>query len=156
MTRDDFALRVTAAQTKLYRVARSYLRQEADCLDAISEAIARAWQKLPSLREERYFDTWLTRILIRECINIQRKQRRVTPMETIPEQSVERGSDSQALCAALDELPQKLRTAVALHYMEGYSVEETARILRVPKGTVCSRLKTAREKLRTLMKEGMA
>lgn len=153
MTREDFADRVTAAQGRLYRIARGYLRQEADCLDAVSEAIARVWQKLATLREERYFDTWLTRILIRECINIQRRQKRVAPMETLPERA-SISSENEALRAALDELPQKLRTAVVLHYMEGYAVDEIARILRTPRGTICSRLKTARERLRALLEEG--
>ena len=152
MTREDFADRVTAAQGRLYRIARGYLRQEADCLDAISETITRAWQKLVTLREERYFDTWLTRILIRECINIQRRQKRVMPMEKLPEAAA--AGENDALCAALDELPQKLRTVVVLHYMEGYAVDEIARILRTPRGTVCSRLKTARERLRALLEEG--
>ena len=152
MTREDFADRVTAAQGRLYRIARGYLRQEADCLDAVSEAIARAWQKLAMLREERYFDTWLTRILIRECINIQRRQKRVMLMEKLPE--ADAAGENDALCPALDELPQKLRTVVVLHYMEGYAVDEIARILRTPRGTVCSRLKTARERLRALLEEG--
>ena len=147
MTRDDFAARVTAAQGRLCRVARGYLRQEADCLDAISEAIARAWHKLPTLRQEQYFDTWLTRI--------QRRQKRVTPVDALPESMAAADSGGEALCAALDELPQKLRTVAVLHYMEGYTVAETAQILRVPKGTVCSRLKTAREKLRVLLEEGL-
>lgn len=155
MTRDDFAARVTAAQGRLYRVARGYLRQEADCLDAISEAIARAWHKLPTLRQEQYFDTWLTRILIRECVNVQRRQKRVTPVDALPESMAAADSGGEALCAALDELPQKLRMVAVLHYMEGYTVAETAQILRVPKGTVCSRLKTAREKLRVLLEEGL-
>lgn len=153
MTREEFAGRVTAAQGRLYRIARGYLRQEADCLDAVSEAIARAWQKLASLREERYFDTWLTRILIRECVNTQRRQKRVTPMETLP-QDAAAGSENESLRAALDELPQKLRTVVVLHYMEGYTVDEIARILCTPRGTVCSRLKTARKRLRASMEEG--
>lgn len=152
MTRENFAERVTAAQGRLYRIARGYLRQEADCLDAISETIARAWQKLVTLREERYFDTWLTRILIRECINIQRRQKRVMLMEKLPE--ADAAGENEALRAALDELPQKLRTAVVLHYMEGYAVDEIARILRTPRGTICSRLKTARERLRALLEEG--
>ena len=104
MTRENFAERVTAAQGRLYRVARGYLRQEADCLDAVSEAIARAWQKLATLREERYFDTWLMRILIRECVNIQRRQKRVAPMETLPERA-SIPSENEALRAALRKTP---------------------------------------------------
>ena len=65
-------------------------------------------------------------------------------MDALPESTAAADSGGEALCAALDELPQKLRAAAVLHYMEGYTVAETAQILRVPKGTVCSRLTTAR------------
>ena len=56
---------------------------------------------------------------------------------------------------ALDALPQKLRTVTVLYYMEGYSVSELAQVLRLPKGTVTSRLHMARERLREFLKEDM-
>ncbi len=152
VTREDFEERVLGAREKLYRVARSYLQGEQDCLDAVSESVLRAWQKLSTLRREEYFDTWLMRILIRECVNMQRRQRRVTPVASLPEQG-ESDADTVALRDALDALPQKLRTVTVLYYMEGYGVRELARMLRVPKGTVTSRLHMARGRLRELLKE---
>ena len=86
MDKEAFSRQVTAMQTSLYRVAASYLRGEADRLDAVSEAIARAWEKRGTLRDERFFKTWMTRILIRECIAITRRQKRAVPVETLPEQ----------------------------------------------------------------------
>lgn len=154
MTREEFGQRITSAQGRMYRVARSYLRGEQDCLDAISEAICKAWQKQGALRNEQVFDPWLTQILIRECINIQRKQKRMIPVETLPEETAP-PSDNMALCQALDALPQKLRAPVVLHYMEGYSVKEVAGILRSTKGAICSRLFHARSRLRALLKEEM-
>ena len=152
MTKNEFELTVTALQTSLYRVARSYLRGEHDCLDAVSEAICKAWQKLPSLRDEARFKTWLTRILIRECINIQRRQKRITPVETVAV-SGEAPADAFELMQALDALPQTLRTPTVLYYMEGYRVEEIARMLHSKKGTVASHLYRARAMLRDALKE---
>lgn len=151
MDKEAFGRRVTFSQGSLYRIACSYLSGEHDRLDAISEAILKAWQKLPTLKDERYFDTWLVRILIRECVNIQRRQRRTTPVETViqPQPPVQ----NEALRQALDALPQKLRIATVLHYMEGYSVEEIARIVGATKGAVCSRLSRARDQLRVALKE---
>ncbi len=152
MTKEEFARRVTDAQGRMYRIARSYLRGESDCLDAVSEAICRAWQKQTTLRQEQYFDTWLCRILTRECVNIQRRQKRLVPMETLPE-TAEQPPDHPELRDALDALPQRLRTVTVLHYMEGCDVREIAAILRIPKGTVTSRLSDARACLRNILKE---
>ena len=152
VTREDFEGRVLDAREKMYRVARSYLQGEQDCLDAVSEAVLRAWQKRSSLRREEFFDTWLMRILMRECVNIQRRQRRMVPVENVPEGPAPDGNVA-ALRDALDALPPKLRTVTVLHYMEGYDVSELSRLLRVPKGTVTSRLHMARGRLRELLKE---
>ena len=149
MDKDAFAARVTAMQQSLYRVAASYLRGEADRLDAVCEAVARAWEKRGTLRDERLFATWLTRILIRECVNIQRRQRRTVPVETLPEQAQEDDSDAvRSLREALETLPQRQRTMVVLHYMEDYDVREVARIMGTTRGAVCAGLSRAREALR--------
>ena len=149
MDKDAFAARVTAMQQSLYRVAASYLRGEADRLDAVCEAVARAWEKRGTLRDERLFATWLTRILIRECVNIQRRQRRTVPVDILPEQAQEDESDAvRSLREAMETLPQRQRTMVVLHYMEDYDVREVARIMGTTRGAVCAGLSRAREALR--------
>lgn len=153
MDKETFARQVTDMQESLYRVAASYLRAEHDRLDAVSEAILKAWEKRGTLREDRYFRTWLTRILIRECVNIQRRQKRVMPMEAMPEEADEPDEEIAALREALDSLPQRLRTMAVLHYMEGYDASEVARIMGTTKGAVCAGLFRAREKLRALIEE---
>ena len=149
MDKDAFAARVTAMQQSLYRVAASYLRGEADRLDAVCEAVARAWEKRGTLRDERLFATWLTRILIRECVNIQSRQRRTVPVDILPEQAQEDESDAvRSLREAMETLPQRQRTMVVLHYMEDYDVREVARIMGTTRGAVCAGLSRARETLR--------
>lgn len=152
MDKQEFARRVTQMQGSLYRVAASYLRGESDRLDAVAETVARAWEKRGTLRQEAVFSTWMTRILIRVCVDIQRRQKRMTPVEILPD--VPTGEDtSAALREAVDSLPQKLRTMVVLYYMEGYEVMEIARIMGTTKGAVCAGLSRAREKLRAMLGE---
>ena len=156
MDKDDFAARVTTMQQSLYRVAASYLRGEADRLDAVCEAIARAWEKRGALRDERLFSTWITRILIRECVNIQRRQRRSVPVDVLPEQiQEEENSDVRSLREAIETLPQRQRTMLVLHYMEGYDVREVARIMGTTTGAVCAGLSRARETLRRRIGEDL-
>ena len=156
MDKEQFARQVTGLQGSLYRVAASYLRGESDRLDAVSEAIARAWEKQHTLRDETLFRTWITRILIRECVNTQRKQKRSVPIEQLPEgETAEEDGRIVSLRAAIEQLPQRHRTMVVLHYMEGYDVRETARIMGTTKGAVCAGLARARAALRQMIGEEM-
>ena len=154
MDKDTFARQVTGLQGGLYRVAASYLRGESDRLDAVSEAITRAWEKRHTLREESLFRTWITRILISECVNIQRRQKHSVPVDALPEAESEPEDERiAALREALAQLPQRQRTMTVLHYMEGYDVREVARIMGTTKSAVCAGLSRARARLRTLMGE---
>lgn len=156
MDREDFSRCVTAMRVGLYRVAASYLRCEDDRLDAVAEAIAKGWEKRGTLRDERLFATWLTRILIRECVNIQRRQRRVIPVERMSESPAPLRDERAALLEeALGQLPQRARTMVVLHYIEGYDVRQVARMMGTTKGAVCSGLSRARGRLRALIGEDL-
>lgn len=156
MDKEQFARQVIRLQDSLYRVAASYLRGESDRLDAVSEAITRAWEKRHTLRDETLFRTWITRILIRECVNIQRKQKRSVPVEQMPEgEAAQEDEHIVRLREAIELLPQRQRTMVVLHYMEGYDVRETARIMGTTKGAVCAGLARARDVLRRMIGEEM-
>ena len=152
MEQREFARRVTAAQGSLYRVAASYLRGESDRLDAVAEAIAKAWEQRQTLRDESLFATWMTRILIRVCVDIQRRQKRLIPTDDVAEKPAE-DEKIATLREAIDSLPQKARTMIVLHYMEGYDVREIAGMMGTTKGAVCAGLARAREKLRVYLEE---
>ena len=146
MLQADFIQRVRACERRLYRVARTMLPQECDCEDAVQEALLRAWDRRDTLRQEAYFDTWLIRILINQCKTFYRR-RPPEPAE-LTEDIVQVPSEETPLLEALMALPRKMRVTLELHCIEGYSVAETARILRLPEGTVKWRLKRGRELLK--------
>ena len=143
----EFARRAEAMQGTLYRVAYGLLLNRADCADAVQEALLRAWEKRGSLREAAYFETWLTRILINECYSMLRRRRTALPLDGIPDPAAPPDADP-ALHDAIARLDRKLRLPVVLHYMEGYGVGDIARMLRLPSGTVKTRLARARALLR--------
>lgn len=153
MTDEAFAQAILGIRETMYRVSYGLLRQEQDRMDAVQEAMARAWEKRASLRDDRYLRTWLVRILINECRNIQRRQGRDAALLAFQHhalESIPAGADKGAHDAIL-ALPQALRLPVILHYMEGYSLQEIADMLRLPLGTVGTRLHRARRKLRALL-----
>lgn len=152
MTKDEFSQRIVAMMDVLYRIAWSQLRQQADREDAVQETIRRAWEKQASLKDERYMQTWVIRILLNVCRTQQRKAARQIPAEHLPAVHQD-DTTGTPLLNALFTLEEKFRLPLQLRYVEGYSVVETARILRLPEGTVKSRLARGRDKLRAILKE---
>ena len=146
MEEERFVSEVRAMERTLYRVARGYLRTWDECADAVQEALCKAWDKRKRV-DESYFRPWLTRIVINECHNIGRRKKRLIPVAE-PEREPAPEPALPELADALEALPEKLRLPLTLHYLEGFSVEEIARILRIPAGTVKSRLHQARNQLR--------
>jgi len=152
--RDAFEEVVDRYGLQLLRTARVILRDEALAEDAIQETFLKAWQRIGSLRDEDP-GPWLTRIAMNESISTYRRRHRFQALterfgrlgSSKPEVSSEAHLD---LAHALDRLTVEQRSAVALHYYQDLSVEETARMLKVPLDTIKSRLKTALRRLREL------
>ena len=147
MTHEAFAERIIAMQARLYRVSAGILSQQADQEDAVQSCIEKAWRKLSTLRDEGRLEAWVTRILINECRAIIRRKRWVVPVETVPDTPAPPDAD-QDLYRFFASLPDKLRLTMTLHYIEGMEVAEIARVLRLPEGTVKSRLARGREKMK--------
>lgn len=151
MTKADYIERVRTCERRLYRVARTLLPSEADCEDAVQEALLRAWAKLPTLRAEAYFETWLMRILINQCKTFYRR-RPPSPAELTDDIPCPETLDSPLL-EALKALPRRHGIVLELHYIEGYDVRECARMLGIPEGTVKWRLSQGRKLLKRMIGE---
>lgn len=141
MDKERFTQLVMAQQRQMYRIAVSYTASSADAEDAMQEALLRAWDRQSTLRDETLFATWLTRILINECKTILRKRRRQMPVAELPELSTppedERaGQVRQALFA----MPEHYRVPLVLNLLEGYKLHEIASMMKLPLGTVKTRV----------------
>ena len=147
MDRGFFIAEIETCSDMMYRVAWSILRNEADVQDALQDAVLKAWEKRDRLRDEKFFRTWITRILINACYDTQRKRRRIVSMDEIPESTVSDAPDPD-LALALQALPEKLRLPLVLCYSEGMSYEEAADVLRIPITTLRGRLRRGKEELR--------
>ncbi len=155
MDEREFERRARACTRKLFRICYTILPDSADREDAIQEALIKAWRKRGALREEAYFETWLVRIAINECWTVLRRRKRNATMElleSVPAPDAE--LPDPALWDALRRLDGKLRLPLVLHYCEGYTMEETAKLAGVPLGTLKYRLKQARARLRDELEKG--
>ena len=154
MNNNDFAEKVMTAEATLYHISNSILKNDCDCADAVQETIITAYCKLHSLREERFFKTWLCRILINECYKICRANKRVVPLEDYMEADYPSEQQNDlGLFDAIMELKTDLRLVIVLHYIEGFKTMEMAEMLKIPEGTVKSRLSRARTELKSVLGE---
>jgi len=131
----------------LYRLSISMLRHEADCRDAVQQALLRAWAARSRIDPGR-FRAYLTRIVINECHNIQRQRMRVSPMADLPEPEPIWQPEESELAAAIEGLPPALRLPLLLRYMENYTEKETAQALGISLPAVKNRLFRARRALK--------
>ena len=146
----EFVLLVDQKSEMLYRVARTILRNDEDCKDALQEAMLKSWESRHKLRDITMFGTWITRILINECHTLMRKKRKYLLKAEMESSSPCRAADP-ALQLALESLPERWRLPLVLHYLEGYTYEQIAKLLHLTQSTVRSRLSHGRDALRKTM-----
>ena len=147
MTKEVFTELVLKNEDILYKIAMSMLKNEADAQDAMQSAILKAFERLSTLKHEEYFRTWLIRILINIC-NKQLRQRNRT-IEWNGNGAISVSSEVEVeVRTAVEALPMKIRQVIIMYYSEQFTTKEISSILRIPKGTVLSRLHKGRKLLR--------
>ena len=157
MTEMEYIRAAENIKKRLYRTALLYLGSESMALDAVDEAVYKGFCTYKKLRQEEFFDTWMTRILINVCNTELRRRKKEIAVEELPETAVEE-FDALPLKEAVARLPKDLRAVVVLRYFTGLTVAETAEALNIPQGTAASRQRRALEllKLELTEKEGSA
>lgn len=146
MDAQTYLEQMQAAEGTLYRVACAMLQQETDRRDAMQETALRAWEKRNTLRQEKYFQTWAVRIMINVCRDMYRQKNRTQLTEISADPAALQ--PDQELWMTVETLPEKQRLPLILYYREGFSMEDIARTLKMPVGTVKFRLHQGRKALR--------
>lgn len=152
----EFEARLTDSSTLAFRVAFSVLRHREDAEDVAQEAFVRAHRAFRRLRDRARFQVWLVRMTWRLAINKRRGDTRrearelAAPQPSRPptsEDALIAGERSARLWQAIDRLPEKLRLVVVLSAIEEQGIADVASLLKIPPGTVKSRLFEARKRL---------
>jgi RNA polymerase sigma-70 factor (ECF subfamily) len=159
---------------RLYRIARSIVRDDGEAEDVLQDAYARAFTNLASFRGEARLGTWLARIVMNEALGRLRRRRATVELNAMtegdareaeiirfpnanpqidPETAVAQRELRALLERAIDELPESFRTVLVARLIEGMSVEETADLLGIVPETVKTRLHRARRLLRAAMEK---
>ncbi|MBB6022517.1 RNA polymerase sigma-70 factor (ECF subfamily) [Paenibacillus sp. JGP012] len=147
--REAFIRLIRDIENALYNTAKSMLRKEEDVADAIQETILNAYKSVHTLREPRYFKTWLFRILINECNTMLSRRSLSTAYAEVPSEKREHSSpyDEVDMREAVDRLEESKRIVVVLHYFEDLSLRQVADALNISESAVKMRLTRARQEL---------
>ena len=141
---------------RYYRMAYSYVKNEADASDIVQNGACRAIRKAEDLRKQEYAQTWVYRIMLNEIFRFL-GEKKLCPLEyeempESPQNSMEEQVEHRMdLAAALDMLPAKDRAVIQLRYYEDRTLQEIAEILEENQNTVKSRLYRSVGRLRKLM-----
>ncbi len=155
-------------QKRAVSVAFQYVHNLEEAKDLAQDTFVKLFQARQTFREGERFAPWFFRILVNHSVNLYRRKKlvhffsifqnendetRTNLLETLSDtQDAEEENDRRALVHhAISRLPEKYRSVVILRDIEGFSEEETGRILGIPKGTVKSRLFHARRKLKRVL-----
>lgn len=138
---------LTENMQSLYRVAYGILKSEEDISDAVSNTIIIVFEKIHTLKEEKFFKTWLTKILINECYKICRQNKKIVYLENYNQDKLTYNDtyidfDIRNLVKNLDN---DLREITILYYFENFTTKEISNMLKVSEGTVKSRLSRTRK-----------
>ncbi len=148
--------------SRLYGYAIGQLRDVEAAEDATQDSLMSIARGIHRLTDPASFPKWAYQIVIRRCADWQRKEmrwrtRHVTDSTVTDKHAVvtvnKSNDDIEALRIAIAQLQPQLSNVVRLHYLESFSVEEIATLLKLPKGTIKSRLYYARKRLKHLLEE---
>ncbi|MGL4797256.1 MAG: sigma-70 family RNA polymerase sigma factor [Paraclostridium sp.] len=142
---------------KLYTIAYSYVKNEQDALDIVQETVYKAYTSIDTLKNPKYFNTWITRILINNSMNTLNKNNKVGYIEEykqIEETELTIDIDQKLdISNALDELEEKHKNVIKLKYFEDLTLNEISNKLNIPIGTVKTYLNKGLNRLRGIIGE---
>lgn len=146
---ESFFKLIETNKLALYKAAKSILNNDDDVADAIQETIISAYRNIKSLKDDSYFKTWLTKILINKCKDIMAKNKEVLILDNYKEEGYTQEFLSKfEIEDMLNGLSKEQKLVISLYYISQFNTREISEILKESEGTIKSRLSRARNKLR--------
>ncbi|WP_027626333.1 sigma-70 family RNA polymerase sigma factor [Clostridium lundense] len=141
----------------LYKTAYVYTKNKHDSLEILDQTVYKAYISIKNIKEDKYFNTWLMRILINNCINYLNHKKRLSffgiNLDTLGKKDKDTTDleDKLDLYKAIDKLEEKLKIVIILRYFNDLTVLQIANILECPIGTVKTHIHKAVKKLKIEM-----
>ena len=149
-SKEQFGQLVMKYKESLFFTAKSILRNDTDAEDAVCSAIMKAFENFSQLREQQYFKSWITRIVINEAYAICRKNKNLQSMEEMTTEPAYSDYHDE-MWEIVNSLDEEFRTVIIMFYYNDIPVNQIAEYLDIAPGTVKSRLNRGRKKLKELI-----
>lgn len=139
---------------QLYRTAYLYVRNREDALDIVQETSYKAFLSIGQLKNEKFFLTWLTKILINCSYDVLKKNKNELPSNSTIELATdkrEKIEENLDLLEAINRLNEKHKNAIILFYFQDLPISEVAKVMKTPENTVKTYLSRGKERLKKLL-----
>lgn len=151
ITQEELSDLIIDNKESMYRLAYLIVRNDADAQDAVSEAIVLAFEKRHQIRKAESAKAWLMKILINSSKRIIAQSCKLVFFDNQDQYEQSVAFEYDDMWMTIMDLDKEFRVVVVLYYYEQFQVKEISKMLKIPEGTVKSRLSRAREKLLSIM-----
>lgn len=160
---EEFEKLIKESQNELYRIAKIKLNNEDDISDIIQSTILLAYKNYGKLKEKKYFNTWIIRILLNQCNKFYKKKAKdsnflnctsLYPENHYSDSSISEVNASIDFNLLLKNLNETEQIIISLYYSENFSCYDIAKILDMNINTIRSHIRRAKEKIRKVYEKG--
>lgn len=155
---DAFMTLINECKHQLYRTAYAYVKDEEMSLDIVQETVCKAYTSIHKLREPKFFNTWIIRIVINIAIDFYKRKSKVVYIaqeELLSKIGSTKNQQDERLylLEVIDKMDEKHKKVIILKYFDDLTIQDISKVLDIPMGTVKTHLNKGLLFLREYMKE---
>ncbi|PWX48025.1 sigma-70 family RNA polymerase sigma factor [Clostridium perfringens] len=156
--KESFGILIKNNKEYLYKMAFLYIKDEQDALEVIHETVYRAFLNIEKLKKAKFFNTWITRILINVSIDFLKKKGKNEMLDEstpIRKEKCEISTEEKLdLYNAIDLLNDNYKTVIIMMYFNDMKIKDISKVMEIPENTVKTYLRRAKQALGEVLKEG--
>ena len=156
--KESFGILIKNNKEYLYKMAFLYVKDEQDALEVIHETVYRAFLNIEKLKKAKFFNTWITRILINVSIDFLKKKGKNEMLDEstpiIKERCEISTEEKLDLYNAIDLLNDNYKTVIIMMYFNDMKIKDISKVMEIPENTVKTYLRRAKQALGEILKEG--
>lgn len=145
---EAFITLVVGYESVLYNLAYRYLENEVDVADALQETLMNAFEHINEIKQPRYFNTWICRILINQCHKILKNRQFYAELDNVDVADNQSDTSLFIFQDLVNQLDERYSVPLVLYYYHGFTIQDISNLLNEPVGTIKSKLSRGRKQMK--------